>query len=181
MSISGQTQPEHDEAERSQVDGTPWQADERGRSFISAILDTVGALVVVLDREGRIVQFNQACERTTGYSFDDVAGENFWDLFLIPEEVEPVKAVFSQQCLDRVTEADFGSLQDLSNLWFSNLIVALLVKVDLVDSSASCDDLDVAFGEELIHWHLERANVRSSDALLKHFVDSFFVHVRDVR
>ena len=30
------------------------------------ILDVVGALVVVLDGDGRIVLFNRACERATG-------------------------------------------------------------------------------------------------------------------
>ena len=38
------------------------------RNVVSAILDTVGALVVVLDREGRIVRFNRACEQMTGQS-----------------------------------------------------------------------------------------------------------------
>ena len=66
------------------------------RDFISAVLDTAGALVVVLDHQGRIVRFNRACERTTGYSFDEVRGKLLWDLFLIPDEVEPVKAVFDQ-------------------------------------------------------------------------------------
>ena len=37
------------------------------RNVVSAILDTVGALVVVLDREGRIVRFNRACEQMTGH------------------------------------------------------------------------------------------------------------------
>jgi two-component system sensor kinase FixL len=64
------------------------------RQFVSAVLETVSALIVVLDRQGRIVRFNRACERTTGYSFDDVKGKYFWDLFLIPEEIEQVKAVF---------------------------------------------------------------------------------------
>ncbi|MHC5732634.1 MAG: PAS domain S-box protein, partial [Nostoc sp.] len=32
----------------------------------------------------------------TGYSFDEVRGRHFWNLFLIPEEIEPVKAVFQQ-------------------------------------------------------------------------------------
>ena len=35
------------------------------RNVVSAILDTVGALVVVLDREGRIVRFNRAGEQAT--------------------------------------------------------------------------------------------------------------------
>ncbi|MEA5601889.1 GAF domain-containing protein [Nostoc sp. UHCC 0252] len=66
------------------------------RNFISAVLDTAGALVIVLDTQGQIVRFNQACEQTTGYSFDEVRGRHFWNLFLTPEEVESVKAVFEQ-------------------------------------------------------------------------------------
>ncbi|MEH1830465.1 MAG: GAF domain-containing protein [Nostoc sp.] len=66
------------------------------RNFISAILDTVGMLVIVLDSQGKIVRFNQACEQITGYSFDEVRGKYFWNLFLLPEELEPVKAVFKQ-------------------------------------------------------------------------------------
>ncbi|QKQ75438.1 response regulator [Nostoc sp. TCL240-02] len=68
----------------------------RERNFISAVLDTASALVIVLDTQGQIVRFNQACEQTTGYSFDEVRGRYFWNLFLSPEDVEVVKAVFEQ-------------------------------------------------------------------------------------
>ncbi|MEH2147502.1 response regulator [Nostoc sp.] len=66
------------------------------RNFISAVLDTASALVIVLDTQGQIVRFNQACEQITGYSFDEVKGRHFWNLFLLPEQVEEVKAVFEQ-------------------------------------------------------------------------------------
>ncbi|MBW4424943.1 MAG: response regulator [Nostoc desertorum CM1-VF14] len=66
------------------------------RNFISAVLDTASALVIVLDTQGQILRFNQACEQTTGYSFDEVRGRHFWNLFLLPEQVEMVKAVFEQ-------------------------------------------------------------------------------------
>ncbi|MBD1939513.1 PAS domain S-box protein [Microcoleus sp. FACHB-68] len=69
------------------------------RNFVSTILDTAGALVVVLDTQGRIIRFNRACEQTTGYSAEEVIGQPFWDLFLLPEEVEPVKNVFKTLCL----------------------------------------------------------------------------------
>ncbi len=72
------------------------EALRKERDFTSAVLSTAGALVVVLDRGGRIVRFNRACEQLTGYSFEEVRGKCFWDLFLIPEEVEPVKAVFAE-------------------------------------------------------------------------------------
>jgi PAS domain S-box-containing protein len=64
------------------------------RNFISAILDTVAALVVVMDEEGRILRFNQACEITSGYAMHEVEGKCFWDLFLVPDEAEGFKAVF---------------------------------------------------------------------------------------
>ncbi|AUB41124.1 DNA-binding response regulator, OmpR family, containings REC and winged-helix [Nostoc flagelliforme CCNUN1] len=72
------------------------EALNQERNFISAVLDTASALVIVADSQGKIVRFNQACEQTTGYSFDEVRGRYFWNLFLLPEEVESVKAVFEQ-------------------------------------------------------------------------------------
>lgn len=66
------------------------------RDFASAILSTAGALIAVLDAEGRIVQFNQACEQVTGYTEDEVRGKRVWDILLLEEEREPVKAVFSE-------------------------------------------------------------------------------------
>jgi PAS domain S-box-containing protein len=53
--------------------------------FNKAVLDTAGSLVVVLDMEGRIRRFNQACEAVTGYSAADVLGRVFWE-FLVPND-----------------------------------------------------------------------------------------------
>lgn len=63
------------------------------RNVVSAILDTVGALVIVLDRDGRIVRFNRACEQLTRYSFEEARGRFLWDLFFVPEEREQFKAL----------------------------------------------------------------------------------------
>jgi PAS domain S-box-containing protein len=83
-------------------DGEPWfmhgvgfditelkQAEEalqEERNVLSAILDTVGALIVVLDPQGRILRFNRGCEQTTGFSFADVRGKFLPDLFVNSEE-----------------------------------------------------------------------------------------------
>ena len=67
---------------------------ERERELSAAVLDTVGALIVVLDREGRIVRFNQRCSETTGYTFEEVRGVPFWNVFLLPEEASGVREVF---------------------------------------------------------------------------------------
>ncbi len=52
--------------------------------------------MIVLDAQGRIVRFNRACEETSQYSFSEVKDKYFWDLLLIPEEVESIKAVVKQ-------------------------------------------------------------------------------------
>lgn len=64
------------------------------RNFIEAAFATVASLVVVLDRHGRIVRFNRACERTTGYTAEEVGGRFFWDIVIPDEELAEVKAVF---------------------------------------------------------------------------------------
>jgi PAS domain S-box-containing protein len=97
-------------------DGRPWfihgigfditemkrieEALQEERNVVSAILHTVGALVVVLDSEGRIVRFNRACEQVSGYSFAEVEEKYFWDLCMIPEEAERFKIIIEQLRVD---------------------------------------------------------------------------------
>ncbi|NEO86932.1 MAG: PAS domain-containing protein [Spirulina sp. SIO3F2] len=56
------------------------------RNFMAAILEAARALVLVLDRQGRIVRFNWACEATLGYCGAEIIGQPFWDLFLAEAE-----------------------------------------------------------------------------------------------
>ncbi|MBI4372273.1 MAG: PAS domain S-box protein [Candidatus Omnitrophica bacterium] len=66
------------------------------RNFVSAVLDTAGALVLILDSEGRIVRFNRACEQISGYTANEIKEKYFWDLFVLPEEVSQVSAIFTR-------------------------------------------------------------------------------------
>jgi PAS domain S-box-containing protein len=72
------------------------EALQEERNVASAILHTVGALVVVLDPEGRIVRFNRACEEVSGYSFQEVKERYFWDLCVVPEEVERFRVIVDE-------------------------------------------------------------------------------------
>src|SRR5487761_2717938 len=56
------------------------------RDFSSAVIDTAGSLVLILDREGCIVRINQACETLTGKSLHDVAGQPIWEALSSPED-----------------------------------------------------------------------------------------------
>lgn len=71
----------------------------------TAILNTVSAIVVVFDCEGYIVRFNRACEQITDYTFNEVKHQPFWDLFLVHDEKESVKAVFRKLLLDQLPSA----------------------------------------------------------------------------
>jgi PAS domain S-box-containing protein len=68
------------------------------RNFVSTILDTVGALVLVLNREGCVVRFNLACEQLTGLSVEEARGKPVWELFVAPDERTQFRAVFQQVC-----------------------------------------------------------------------------------
>ncbi|MGB8993410.1 MAG: MASE3 domain-containing protein [Desulfobaccales bacterium] len=70
------------------------EAVRRERDFIDRLIETAQALVVVLDRQGRIVRFNRACETITGYRYEEVKDRPFWEVVLVPEEVEAVREVF---------------------------------------------------------------------------------------
>ncbi|MEN8688895.1 MAG: SpoIIE family protein phosphatase [Desulfobacterales bacterium] len=91
------------------------------RDFTSAVLATVGALVVVLDRRGRIIRFNRACEKLTGYFFKEVEGKRFYDIFLIPSDVEQVKTVF-----ENLKSGDFPNERE--NYWLTKSGSRRLIK-----------------------------------------------------
>ena len=116
------------------------QTLQKERDFIDAVLETAGALVVVLDREGRILRFNRACEQSTGYSSEEVMGRYVWDLFVIPDEVVGVKAVF-ERLRGGEPRSDYenywmgkgGFLRRIS--WSNTVIADSSGKVDYVVSS----------------------------------------------
>ncbi|MEN9262297.1 MAG: response regulator, partial [Thermostichus sp. HHBFW_bins_43] len=65
------------------------------RDFTNAVIDTAGALVVVMDPEGRILRFNRAAEQLSGYALAEVKGRCLWDVGLIPpENIAGVKQAF---------------------------------------------------------------------------------------
>ncbi len=71
------------------------EALTKERNFVSAVLKTESALVIVLDTKGRIVRFNLASEQVSGYTLDEVRGKIFWDFLLLPEEIDRIKEVFN--------------------------------------------------------------------------------------
>jgi PAS domain S-box-containing protein len=74
---------------------------EKEKQFIATILDTVGALVVALDPEWRIVRFNRVCENLTGRNIEEMRGKSFLDLAVVSgedaQEVKDLLASFKEK------------------------------------------------------------------------------------
>jgi PAS domain S-box-containing protein len=85
---------------------------QRERDFSEAIINTVGALVAVLDRQGAIVSFNRTCEQITGYCFAEVKGRQFWNFLILPQEKKAVQAVF-----ERLLQGQFHNQYE--NYWLA--------------------------------------------------------------
>jgi PAS domain S-box-containing protein len=71
-------------------------AQKKDRDFISKVLDTAGALVMVLEPEGRIVLFNRTSEEVSGYKFGEVRGKRPWDVFMAPGAATDARTGFKQ-------------------------------------------------------------------------------------
>ncbi len=75
------------------------------RNFVSAVLDTADAIVLVLDPDGRVARFNRACEEITGYGSDALQGRLVWEALAVPEERERIReameAVKRGQCPEK--------------------------------------------------------------------------------
>src|SRR3954471_9106402 len=59
-----------------------------GESFARILTETTQSLVCVLDRDGRVLLFNEACERATGFTREEALGRDARDLVIPPEERE---------------------------------------------------------------------------------------------
>ena len=82
------------------------------RQLDEAIFDTLANLIVVLDRDGRVMRFNRACERLTGRPRQEAVGRFLWDFALPRGEIERAKSVFARMSID-------GVPADYQNEWLT--------------------------------------------------------------
>jgi two-component system CheB/CheR fusion protein len=66
------------------------------RAFIDRVLETVGALITVVDPDGRIVRFNRESEVVSGYSAKEAEGQSVFDLLIPPEDRDGVRQVMEE-------------------------------------------------------------------------------------
>ncbi len=136
------------------------------RNFVSAVLDTVGALVAVFDPAGRIVRFNRACETASGYDFSTLVGRYAWDKLIprqeIPEAIETFErlrsghfpAAFENQWLNRD-----GSLRRIA--WSATALTDAQGEVAFI----------IATGIDVTTQRAAEATLRESEARYRQLVE----------
>jgi diguanylate cyclase (GGDEF)-like protein/PAS domain S-box-containing protein len=91
--------------QRLQAEINERQRTSEERDLVVALLDTMAVLVMVLDHEGHIIRFNQACEQAIGYSQEEVQDRPVWETFIASEEVARFRPMFQEILRGRIPEA----------------------------------------------------------------------------
>ncbi|MBI4891073.1 MAG: PAS domain S-box protein [Acidobacteria bacterium] len=68
----------------------------RERDFTRVVLDTTAALIVVVDLSGRLVRWNHACERLSGYHESELRGEVLARILVHPRHAELAESSFAR-------------------------------------------------------------------------------------
>ncbi|WP_155298707.1 putative bifunctional diguanylate cyclase/phosphodiesterase [Deinococcus kurensis] len=69
-------------------------AQPGGAGLAEAVLNVTDTLVVVLDPQGRVLRFNPAAERLSGFSCEELRGQVLWPFVLPETDVAGVMAAF---------------------------------------------------------------------------------------
>ena len=86
---------------------------KKQQQFIAKILDTTPALIVVLDPQWRVVDFNRACEELTGRQAKHVKGKSFVDLSVTSGE----NYFAAQKLITSIKSGEFP--ESFENAWIS--------------------------------------------------------------
>jgi PAS domain S-box-containing protein len=69
---------------------------QRERDFIAAVTDAANTLIVVVDRESRVVQFNRAAQTLTGFELSELTARPFWETLMTDLDAQQVLERFEQ-------------------------------------------------------------------------------------
>jgi two-component system sensor histidine kinase VicK len=79
------------------------------RNFVAATLDSIPALLAVLDTAGRMVRFNRPCEELTGLKIAEIVGRPFVEEILVEREARGWAA-------EKLRQAAAGRLPGLTKI-----------------------------------------------------------------
>lgn len=58
-----------------------------------SVLENTGVPIIVLDTKGRIVLFNPASEKLSGYRFSEIKGQYFWEMLSVMDDADSIREI----------------------------------------------------------------------------------------
>lgn len=68
----------------------------REQRFVNNVMDSTGALLLVLDAQGRVLRLNRACSQVLGQTNEQVAGRPVWELLGDAQVAERLRSMLDQ-------------------------------------------------------------------------------------
>jgi len=136
------------------------------RNFVSAVLDTVGALVTVFDTAGRIVRFNRACEIISGYSSAELVGKYAWERLIPEQDVADYIDSF-----ERIRSGDFPTTYE--NYWLASDGTSRRISwsaTALVDSQGQVAFI-IATGIDVTVQRVAETQIRESESRYRQLIE----------
>jgi PAS domain S-box-containing protein len=131
-----------------------------GDEFAKVLTETTQSLVCVYDRDGRIIFFNEACERVTGFGRDEVLGRDARDVVIPKEEGDAFGEVLAFIWKTKHSSPQVGhwTTKDGSRrliAWSNKLMLGedreplylVTAGIDLTDRARSSEDEDALGGD----------------------------------
>ena len=149
----------------------PWiyRALEHEPNFLTVMMDTVSALVIALDRAGMVVGFNQACQKVTGFSYEQLLGKPFWEILIPADEREGVMRVFN-----KLRAGQFPNQH--TNFWLTKTGERRLIEwsnTALVDQDGEVD-LVIGTGIDISHRYQTELRLQESEARFRRLTEASF-------
>ena len=80
------------------------------RDFAETLIDTAQVIVLALDADGHIIQFNRYMEELVGYRLEEVRGKNWFSTFLPENDQERIQKRFKQALNNVRTRGETNSI-----------------------------------------------------------------------
>jgi PAS domain S-box-containing protein len=83
---------------------------KRERDFSERLIETTPFIVLVLDRDARIVRFNRRMSEITGYGLAEVHNENWFERFVAPRDEDRVREIFARAVAGRSVRGNVNAI-----------------------------------------------------------------------
>ncbi|MDY6834550.1 MAG: PAS domain S-box protein [Chloroflexota bacterium] len=144
------------------------------RDFAESLFKTAQVIILVLDIEGRIVQFNPYMEVISGYRLEEVHGKDWFDTFLPEQDHSRIRELFRNAVQDIQTHGNINPIITKDGFerqieWYDKT---------LKDADGNCIGL-LAIGQDITKCKRTEEELHETDekyrALFQEALDAIFV------